>query len=755
MPSLATLLLWGPLALGAAAIPIALHFFYRSRYRVVPWAAMSFLLTSIQQTSRRLKFQEILLLAARVALLLLLALTMMRPSCSSLSSTGRGEAVDAVLVVDVSYSMAAKDGTGTRLERAKDAAHKILDSLPPSSTVQIIAGSDRATLLGPQSPSNFDQARQIVDGLEVSDLATDFLPSTREALDALKRGHAANKEVYLLSDMQKLGWQQESAAVQETFGKIHQQARVILVRCGTKKPRNATITGILPYSHFPQTRERSTYVVQVRNSGDEPIRDVTVTLEIDGQTQDRDARTIPVIDPGATREATLTAKPVRSGMQILSATLSSDDIAADNRFDQVINVRDKVRVLIIDGAPNERDPSDSGATYLLQALKSISETQNNIIQTVPPPSRLPPAVVTPGEATAELLAKADVCFLVDVPLKPSAGSAATHLSPTFLEHLETFVRDGHGLVIFAGPHVDPKGYNEVLFERYSLLPLKVTKVYTVPREQREFLDPETALASSYLSKFREGALKIIARVEITSALDLEPPTAEQVDKEGAAVLLRYTNGKPAVASKQHGNGEVLFVTTSTNKPWSEWGKFGHGFLPFVTETLKHLLESPMALHNRHAGETLAWYPPVIDQGSDHQLLTPKNEAIRLAPPQTAGQRAVVSTPPIDHAGVYRIMPIRPASDAETKPEVDKKIEPVGGLYAVTPDLRESADLSTFADKEIDEQLGFPAVHLTAGEEMTAESVVRSSGEWWWYILLVVIGIAGFETVLAWICSRAW
>src|ERR1700688_3799989 len=110
MPALASLLLWGPLALGAAAIPIALHFFYRSRFRVVPWAAMEFLLTSIQQTSRRLKFQEILLLAARVALMLFLALPMMRPSCSSLSSAGRGEAVDAVLVMDVSYSMDTKEG---------------------------------------------------------------------------------------------------------------------------------------------------------------------------------------------------------------------------------------------------------------------------------------------------------------------------------------------------------------------------------------------------------------------------------------------------------------------------------------------------------------------------------------------------------------------------------------------------------------------------------------------------------------------
>ena len=286
MPSLATLLLWGPLALGAASIPIVLHFFYRSRFRVVPWAAMEFLLTSIQQTSRRLKFQEILLLAARVSLMLLLALTMMRPSCSSLSA-GRGESVDAVLVLDTSYSMAAKEGGQTRLELAKGAAHKIIESLPPSSTVQVIAGADRAALLGPRTPSNLDQARQLIDALEVTDQATDFLPSAQEALDALKRGHAANKEVYLFSDMQKLGWEREGTAVKDTFDKIRRDARVVLVRCGDRVRRNATITGILPYSHFPQTGERSTYVVQVKNTGTEPIRDVTVTLEIDGQAQDR------------------------------------------------------------------------------------------------------------------------------------------------------------------------------------------------------------------------------------------------------------------------------------------------------------------------------------------------------------------------------------------------------------------------------------------------------------------------------------
>ena len=52
---------------GAAAvgIPIALHFFYKARYRKLPWAAMEFLKEAIEQTSRRLKFQEWILLALR------------------------------------------------------------------------------------------------------------------------------------------------------------------------------------------------------------------------------------------------------------------------------------------------------------------------------------------------------------------------------------------------------------------------------------------------------------------------------------------------------------------------------------------------------------------------------------------------------------------------------------------------------------------------------------------------------------------
>src|SRR5262245_39482632 len=187
MNLLAPYMLWGA---AAAGIPIALHFFFRSRYRTVPWAAMKFLLMSIEQTSRRLRFQEVLLLLMRVALLVLLALALARPITAVGGGTGRGEAVDAVLLIDTSYSMAAQDGAATRLERAKTAALSVIDQLPAHSTVQIVTCSDRALLAGPRSPSNLDQARGLVEELRVDHLATDLLPGIAESAAVLQRGQA-------------------------------------------------------------------------------------------------------------------------------------------------------------------------------------------------------------------------------------------------------------------------------------------------------------------------------------------------------------------------------------------------------------------------------------------------------------------------------------------------------------------------------------------------------------------------------------
>src|SRR5207248_1102685 len=129
----------------------------------------------------------------RCLVILLLALAIARPGLRQAGSAGRGQAVDAVFVFDTSFSMGARDGDKTRLDRAKEAALAVLDTLPPNSSIQILACADRAdqaSELGPKSRYNLDQARQLIPTVEVSGLSTDFLPGLTAALAAANTGTA-------------------------------------------------------------------------------------------------------------------------------------------------------------------------------------------------------------------------------------------------------------------------------------------------------------------------------------------------------------------------------------------------------------------------------------------------------------------------------------------------------------------------------------------------------------------------------------
>ena len=71
-----TPLLVGMVTAGAASVPIVIHLLNRRRFRIVPWAAMRFLLAAQKKNTRRMRLEQLLLLAVRTLLVLLLVLAM-------------------------------------------------------------------------------------------------------------------------------------------------------------------------------------------------------------------------------------------------------------------------------------------------------------------------------------------------------------------------------------------------------------------------------------------------------------------------------------------------------------------------------------------------------------------------------------------------------------------------------------------------------------------------------------------------------
>src|SRR4051812_19802266 len=70
--------LWPTLGIGAGAvaIPVIIHLINRRRYKIVPWAAMRFLLAAQKQTRKRMRIEQLLLLVVRMVVLAALVFAM-------------------------------------------------------------------------------------------------------------------------------------------------------------------------------------------------------------------------------------------------------------------------------------------------------------------------------------------------------------------------------------------------------------------------------------------------------------------------------------------------------------------------------------------------------------------------------------------------------------------------------------------------------------------------------------------------------
>src|SRR5262245_61369488 len=117
--------------LTAVSVPIIIHLLNRRKFQKVVWAAMRFIQTSVERNQRRMRVEDMILLALRCLLLALLAFALARPALKNSSSDFLGQSkVTGVIILDNSGSMGMGDGTMTRFEKAKKAAEQALETMP-------------------------------------------------------------------------------------------------------------------------------------------------------------------------------------------------------------------------------------------------------------------------------------------------------------------------------------------------------------------------------------------------------------------------------------------------------------------------------------------------------------------------------------------------------------------------------------------------------------------------------------------------
>lgn len=725
------------IGLAAVSLPIIIHYLFRSRYRVVPWAAMQFIKKSLEETTRRIQFRELLLLLMRIALLLLVAFALMRPS-SKQKQGDTNSPVDAVFIIDTSASMAIAEKGGTRLEQAKQAAMKILDALPSQSTMHILQTGQHVIDLGPASPTNRDQARFVIQKMDQSNEAVHLLPALQQAAEVLGRGALANKEVYLFSDMQRSDWNLDSADLQNAWATLQQWGEVILVQTQHEaQPANAALVNLRPQVALPMPGERVPFLVEVRNTSNATLQGLTVTLRGGDGERDSDTQAVPVLKPGETAPLTLTTRLDKRGKNVVTAELQGDQLAIDNRLDAIVETRDRLNVLIIDGQPNDADPAQSASFYLAHAMRS-SRGQNLLEAS----QAVELNVVAAGDAYPAQLAEVQACFLVGLGTGP-----ASKLSHEFVDRLATFVQNGGGLVVFAGGTLSEMGLDRLATapgnsKGAGLLPANWgAPLEALPSAPLTF-DINSIPTGSFLSIFRHPPLDRLGQTETTQGRSLT-----QIQND-ALVALRFSNGEPALVLRSEGTGSVIMLAIPGDMRGTD-APLRPGYLPWIQAMIGQMLSQQAGKKNIVAGEVYTWSPPGDQAHQRFSLLAPGSAAPQLLGTPTIQQhRLSLSTASTGKAGIYRIVP--EGTQAEETGQDSGQVD----LFAVVPDPVETASLATLTPDELAERFSHKPVQLST-DSLAHEGLDRSrvQHEWtprlWWLILLLCLG----ELVFGWWCNR--
>jgi len=412
----------------AVAIPLALHLLKREPETRVKFAAVKLLKQAPVEHTQRHRLRELLLLALRVAALLLLAIAFARPFFPS----GAAMAASGVTIValDTSYSLAAPG----RFERARQLAKGAIARAPATANVGVITFADEAEIVSRPGDDRV-LAASAIDRASVGYGATRYRAALATAAQSLagRRG-----TIVVVTDLQETGWDAGDRAA------IPEGATIEVVDVGPPPPNLA--------------------VVAVQSSGDR----VVATIHNAGP-RSRDARVHLAIDGRAVGDTTVTLAPNQSadavfaGARGTAAKVSVDDpdgIQADNVRYAVLAGSTRPEVLVVTGSGD----TSRDAFYVNHALTAAGAGSRGYL--------------IAGVSGAQLSA-----FDAD---RLSAYPAVMLLSTRGLERrgreaIAGYVRAGGGLMIAASPDVDGTVVADVLGAGASLTIAPVGNAKPSPR----------------------------------------------------------------------------------------------------------------------------------------------------------------------------------------------------------------------------------------------------------------------------------
>ncbi|MFH1421749.1 MAG: hypothetical protein ABIH42_03420, partial [Planctomycetota bacterium] len=549
------------------------------------------------------------------------------------------------------------------------------------------------------------------------------------------------KSVYLITDCQAYGWHEndklDSKRLISIMDKLqYSNTELVIIDVGENDTSNFAVTSLKSASPLVGTGVPVRFDAVLTNMSTRDLGEIVVTFFVDEQEQQSITAAVP---PGEPKTVSFMHEFRDKGYHSVQIASKTDPLGIDNNRYLSLKVREKVKVLIIDGQPSP-ESWQSETAFLETALKvgagSLTDEKLSVID---------PKSIMQGEleqmvrdASRGRLEDYDVIFLCNV----------SDFSHDTAKELEKYIEMGGSLVIFLGEMVVPERYNEIIYNNgEGLFPVKLIewtgdkdKMTSYPIDIVEFSHPAVKFfePESHRSLLATPRTFVYYKVELPQG------------KKDISVLAIYKDAdrSPAVIEKRFGRGHVILITTTSSIEWNTWAVRPF-FLCFLNEIVSYLTPGAEAKLNILVGEPFHKIVPSKEFSQEVHLVLPGGESIKKAlSPLGEGngkeQEFLFLHNETNKSGIYKIVFTQDIASGS----ISERTE----TFTVNVDICES-DMEKIVQSELN--TAFPKIkpEIKLSKEVLKElsgdkENGKGGGEIWWYLITAVFCLMLLETVLA-------
>ncbi|MBN2406289.1 MAG: BatA and WFA domain-containing protein [Elusimicrobia bacterium] len=414
-----------------AAAPVIIHLLNRSKRKRVMFSTLKFLQAATKRTLKRFQFLQLLLLLVRVLIVMLLTLAFSRPVWQGY--TGEKEVLYNVILIDNSYSMQYRMGREDALALSRELSLQLVRELDGQFSVGVMnRGLEELSEFTDDRRSVFEN----IDKIRISPYETDIRKSLNDAAKMIRSRLSRDIPVnmIILSDLNRDAF----GGSQDLRGAENMKFLLIDTCDGDD---NAWISNAKNEPAYKDIPCRITVeAASVKTS------DTRMSFFVGDTVRDRKSLRIDRVCSAEFGYTFKQAGTFACRLE-LEENPSSNRISADDAYYFHIEVRPRIRILIVDGDPGYTHME--GESYFVTRALSPASYSTPVVQ----------RVINPEELGSIDERDYDELFLLNVNLDHAINSRVIRFS----EH-------GKGIGIFLGDNTEYDIYNE-LFS--SLLPVRI------------------------------------------------------------------------------------------------------------------------------------------------------------------------------------------------------------------------------------------------------------------------------------------